>query len=107
MRDGRNGYVNQNGAQGALRRDETNTATDLGAFAQFDWTFHPAWQLVGGVRASRVRLGIDDHFINAASPDDSGSATYSNVSPVLGVVWHALDSLNVYANLGRGFETRR
>ncbi|CAN7721882.1 TonB-dependent receptor [Cupriavidus necator] len=105
MRDGRNGYVNQNGTQGALRRDETNTATDLGAFAQFDWSFHPAWQLVGGVRASRVRLGIDDHFINAASPDDSGSATYSNVSPVLGVVWHALDSLNVYANLGRGFET--
>ncbi|NUT15071.1 MAG: TonB-dependent receptor [Cupriavidus sp.] len=105
MRDGRNGYVNQNGTQGALRRDETNTATDLGAFAQFDWSFHPAWQLVGGARASRVRLGIDDHFITAASPDDSGRASYSNVSPVLGLVWHALDSLNVYANLGRGFET--
>ncbi|QEZ43708.1 TonB-dependent receptor family protein [Cupriavidus oxalaticus] len=105
MRDGRNGYVNQDGSQGALRRDETNTATDLGAFAQVDWTFHPAWQVVGGVRASRVRLGIDDQFITAASPDDSGTATYSNVSPVLGLVWHALDSLNVYANLGRGFET--
>ncbi|WP_439686485.1 TonB-dependent receptor YncD [Cupriavidus oxalaticus] len=105
MRDGRNGYVNQDGSQGALRRDETNTATDLGAFAQVDWTFHPAWQVVGGVRASRVRLGIDDQFITAASPDDSGTATYSNVSPVLGLVWHALDTLNVYANLGRGFET--
>ncbi|MBP0632602.1 TonB-dependent receptor [Cupriavidus sp. AcVe19-1a] len=105
MRDGRNGYVNQDGSQGALRRDETNTATDLGAFAQADWTFHPDWQVVGGVRASRVRLGIDDQFITAASPDDSGTATYSNVSPVLGLVWHALDSLNVYANLGRGFET--
>ncbi|MFJ4294306.1 TonB-dependent receptor family protein [Cupriavidus sp. NPDC089707] len=105
MRDGRNGYVNQDGGQGALRRDETNTATDLGAFAQVDWTFHPAWRVVGGVRASRVRLGIDDQFITAASPDDSGTATYSNVSPVLGLVWHALDTLNVYANLGRGFET--
>lgn len=105
MRDGRNGYVNQDGSQGALRRDETNTATDLGAFAQVDWTFHPAWQVVGGVRASRVRLGIDDQFITAASPDDSGTVTYSNVSPVLGLVWHALDTLNVYANLGRGFET--
>ncbi|MBP0619681.1 TonB-dependent receptor family protein [Cupriavidus consociatus] len=105
MRDGRNGYVNQDGSQGALRRDETNTATDLGAFAQVDWTFHPAWQVVGGVRASRVRLGIDDQFITAASPDDSGTATYSNVSPVLGLVWHALDTMNVYANLGRGFET--
>ncbi|MNN14783.1 Vitamin B12 transporter BtuB [compost metagenome] len=105
MRDGRNGYVNQDGSQGALRRDETNTATDLGAFAQVDWTFHPAWQMVGGVRASRVRLGIEDQFITVASPDDSGTATYSNISPVLGLVWHALDTLNVYANLGRGFET--
>jgi len=105
MRDGRTGFVNNNGSQGALRRDETDKATDLGAFAQFDWTFHPSWQLVGGVRASRVKLSIDDHFITAASPDDSGTATYNHVSPVLGLVWHALDTLNVYANLGSGFET--
>ncbi len=105
MRDARTGYVNQNGTQGALRRDETDKARSLGAFAQFDWTWHPAWRLVGGVRASQVRLRIDDHFVTAASPDDSGTATYNNVSPVLGVVWQGLDSLNVYANLGRGFET--
>lgn len=105
MRDGRTGFVNQNATQGALRRDETDEATDLGAFAQFDWAFHPAWQLVGGVRASRVKLSIDDHFITPASPDDSGTSTYNSVSPVLGLVWHAMDTLNVYANLGRGFET--
>lgn len=105
MRDARHGYVNNNGQQGALRRDETDEASDYGAFAQFNWTVHPAWELVGGVRASMVRLRIDDHFITAASPDDSGTSTYRNVSPVLGVVWHARDTLNVYANLGRGFET--
>ncbi|MGO4326030.1 TonB-dependent receptor family protein [Cupriavidus sp. 2TAF22] len=105
MHDARTGYVNQNGVQGALRRNETDTASSYGAYAQFDWTWHPAWRLVGGVRASRVRLGIDDHFITPASPDDSGTNTYNNVSPVLGVVWQALDSVNVYANLGRGFET--
>ncbi|MGT2490228.1 TonB-dependent receptor domain-containing protein [Cupriavidus basilensis] len=85
------GFVNQNGTQGALRRDETDKAGSLGAFAQFDWTWNPAWRLVGGVRASKVRLRIDDHYITAASPDDSGTATYNNVSPVLGVVWQALD----------------
>jgi len=105
MRDGRHGYVNDNGAQGALRRDETDEAADYGAFAQFNWTVHPAWELVGGVRASMVRLRIDDHFVTAASPDDSGTSTYRNVSPVLGVVWRAMETLNVYANLGRGFET--
>ncbi|AOZ08768.1 TonB-dependent receptor family protein [Cupriavidus malaysiensis] len=105
MRDARTGYVNQNGTQGALRRDETDRASSLGAYAQFDWTVHPSWRLVGGLRASQVRLSIDDHYITAASPDDSGSATYRRVNPVLGVVWHALDSLNLYANLGRGLET--
>ena len=105
MRDGRHGYVNDNGQQGALRRDETDEAADYGAFAQFNWTVHPAWELVGGLRASMVRLRIDDHYVTAASPDDSGTSTYHNVSPVAGVVWHAHDTLNVYANLGRGFET--
>ncbi|WP_454733419.1 MULTISPECIES: TonB-dependent receptor family protein [Cupriavidus] len=105
MRDARTGYVNQNGTQGAPRRDETDTASSYGAYAQFDWTWHPAWRLVGGVRASRVRLGIADHFVTAASPDDSGNNTFGNVSPVLGVVWQAFESVNVYANLGRGFET--
>jgi iron complex outermembrane receptor protein len=88
-----------------LRRDETDTAQDLGAFAQFAWSVHPVWELVGGLRASQVRLKIDDHYITTASPDDSGSNTYRNLSPVLGAVWHALDTLNVYANLGKGFET--
>ena len=105
MRDARHGYVNDNGQQGALRRDETDEAADYGAFAQFNWTVHPAWEIVGGLRASMVRLRIDDHYITAASPDDSGTSTYRNLSPVLGAVWHATETLNVYANLGRGFET--
>lgn len=105
MRDARHGYVNDNGQQGALRRDETDEAADYGAYAQFNWTVHPAWEIVGGLRASMVRLRIDDHYVTAASPDDSGTSTYRNLSPVLGVVWHAMEALNVYANLGRGFET--
>jgi len=105
MRDARHGFVNDDGQQGALRRDETDQAADYGAYAQFNWTVHPAWELVGGMRASVVRLRIDDHYVTVASPDDSGTSTYHNVSPVLGVVWHAHDTLNVYANLGRGFET--
>jgi iron complex outermembrane receptor protein len=54
---------------------------------------------------SQVRLNFDDNFITATNPDDSGGVTYHNTSPVLGLVWHANDSLNVYGNLGTGFET--
>ena len=104
MRDARTGYVNQNGTQGALRRDETDRASSR---APTPSSTGPCTRLALGRRPARqpVRLSIDDHYITAASPDDSGSATYRRVNPVLGVVWHALDSLNLYANLGRGLET--
>ena len=59
-----------------------------------------------GVRSSQVRLAVDDQFIALpGNPDDSGQRTWRHTSPVLGVVWSAADSLNLYANLGRGFET--
>ena len=105
LRETRRGFVNNNGASGATRRDEDDTARNLDVFAQADWTFSPQWQALAGVRISRVRFSVDDHYITAASPNDSGNVQFKNTSPVLGLVWHAADTLNVYANLGTGFET--
>jgi iron complex outermembrane recepter protein len=52
-----------------------------------------------------VKLAVDDHYVTAASPNDSGSVEYKNTSPQLGLAWHANEDLNVYGNIGRGFET--
>ncbi|HYD63386.1 MAG TPA: TonB-dependent receptor [Noviherbaspirillum sp.] len=101
----RRGFVNNNGTAGALRRNEIDEANNVDVFGQFDWQFAPQWKGTAGLRASRVRLSVDDHFVTAASPNDSGSVEYHNTSPVLGLVWFANDELNVYGNLGRGFET--
>lgn len=95
------GFDNNFGTAGALRRDEDSEANNLDVFGQIDWAFDPQWRLLAGVRASRVRFSVDDHF----GDDDSGSVSYRNTSPVLGLVWHASEIMNVYANLGRGFET--
>ena len=105
LRQQRKGYVNNNGAPGALRRDETDGARNLDLFGQVDWTFLPRWTATAGVRASRVNLSVRDHYITAASPNDSGDVAFHNTSPVAGLVWHASDAMNLYANLGRGFET--
>ena len=35
----------------------------------------------------------------------SGSVNYQAASPVLGLSYHAGDSVNLYANYGKGFET--
>ena len=101
LRELRRGYVNNNGTPGALKRDEKDTARNLDFFGQLDWTFSPQWRATAGVRSSRVRLGVDDHF----GADDSGKVEFNKTSPVAGLVWSVADNINLYANLGKGFET--
>lgn len=105
MKERRRGFVNNNGISGATRRDEDDVARNMDVFGQVDWTFAPAWRAIAGFRASEVRFSVDDNHVTAASPDDSGAVRFWNTSPVAGLVWHANDDVNIYANLGRGFET--
>ncbi|MDB5744763.1 MAG: TonB-dependent receptor [Polaromonas sp.] len=104
LRETRKGFDNLGGNNGPLRRNEDDTARNTDVFGQIDWTLSPNWQAVAGVRASQVRFTVDDRF-NPAASSTSGSAKYRQTSPVIGLVWHAADTLNVYANLGSGFET--
>ena len=103
----RQGFVNlSDGTPGALRRDERDRAGNTDVFAQLDALLSPTWRMVAGLRTSQVRLAVADQFIALpGNPDDSGERTWRHTSPVLGLVWSASDALNLYANLGRGFET--
>lgn len=101
----RRGFVNNNGTPGALRRDERDNANNVDIFGQVDWTYAPQLKATAGARVSRVRLSVDDRYVTASSPNDSGSVEYRNTSPVLGLIWYANDNLNLYGNFGRGFET--
>ena len=105
MSERRRGYINNLGVQGALKRDETDSVSSTGVFAQATWLVNEQWSLVGGLRSNRVKFGVDDRFITAGNPDDSGSARFSAVNPVLGVTRHLNDTTNVYVNVGKGFET--
>ncbi len=105
MHEDRQGYLNDAGVRGALKRDERNVVTDRDVFVQAAWDFTRAWTLTAGARRSNVRFSSADRFITAANPDDSGGVDYTATSPVAGLAWHPHGDLNVYANLGRGFET--
>ena len=104
LRETRKGFDNIAGNNGPLRRNEDDTARNTDVFGQVDWTFARDWQAIAGLRASRIRFQVDDRF-NPAASNNSGSVEYRNTSPVLGLVWHAAETLNVYANIGTGFET--
>ncbi len=105
MKEHRQGFVNNNGTLGALRRDEDDTVQSVDAYAEAEWRFAPAWAATLGVRSSVVRYQSDDHYVTPANPDDSGSRKFHNTSPIVGLVFHATPDLNLYASYGNGFET--
>ncbi|WP_229261770.1 TonB-dependent receptor family protein [Duganella margarita] len=104
--DARQGYENFVGAtfgvKGALRRDEDDKVSNLDPYLQTEWDAG-AWQLSAGLRHSRVKISVDDHFLS--NGNDSGSLSYSHTTPVLGVLYRVAPLLNVYASAARGFET--
>jgi iron complex outermembrane receptor protein len=101
----RQGFVNNNGVPGALRRDEDDKVQNDDVYAQAEWYVTPAWTLAAGARHNRVKFDSKDHYIVGPNPDDSGSVTYSKTVPVGGILFKATERVHVYANAGQGFET--
>ena len=105
LREDRQGYLNDLGVRGALKRDELNHVQTRDVYVQAGFDLTPQWALTAGVRSSRVEFESQDRFIAAGNPDDSGGRNYGATNPVLGIAFKATPDLNLYANLGRGFET--
>lgn len=107
-RDDRRGFENfaggRLGVKGRLRRDEANTVTSADPYVQAVWA-RGKWQWSAGLRHSRVRFSVDDRFIAAGNPDDSGSRSYRRTTPALGIVYALGPAVNLYAGVGTGFET--
>jgi iron complex outermembrane receptor protein len=105
MAERRRGFVNQNGDLGDLRRDEDDTVWSADGYVEAELAPSPAWTITAGVRASFVRYDSRDHYVTAQNPDDSGARSFNDTSPVVGLVWHASEHVNVYGSYGEGFET--
>ena len=91
------------GEKTSITRDEVNQAENSDFFAQATASLSDKISVTGGVRSSSVRFESNDNFLSDGN--GSGNTSYSATSPVLGITWHALDNLNVYANYGKGFES--
>ncbi|HEY3326215.1 MAG TPA: TonB-dependent receptor [Novimethylophilus sp.] len=98
------------GVKGALRRDEDNDLFNFDEYLQASVDLHPRWTVSGGIRHSKVNFKARDRFTRDTAAagingDDSGSVTYTETTPVIGAVFRFTDSINLYANAGKSFET--
>jgi iron complex outermembrane receptor protein len=105
MSEWRNGFINNLGAAGSLKRDEDDIVNSTGFYAQFEWQAAPRWNLLAGLRHSRVAFESRDYFIAPGNPNDSGSVDYARTTPTAGVTFKFDPAVNFYANAGKGFET--
>ena len=91
------------GEKTSTTRNEDNQAENSDFFVQATALITEQLSLVGGLRHSRVRFTSEDYYLSDGN--GSGTISYQATSPVLGVTYHASDSLNLYANYGKGFES--
>ncbi len=105
MKERRQGLRNNFGVTGALQRNEDNTVSNTDVYAQAEWQVIKNLSVLTGVRHSRVKFESNDYFIAAGNPNDSGGVDYSKTTPSFGAIYKFTPTFNVYANVGKGFET--
>ena len=88
---------------GGLLRNEDNQADNSDLFAQATVLVSEKISVIAGLRSSNVRFNSEDNYL--VDGNGSGATSYGATSPVLGLTWHAMDNLNLYANYGKGFES--
>src|SRR5215207_7599189 len=105
MRDDRANFVSDAGRRTeAVFLDQREKVTELGPFAQVQWTVDERLLLSGGARFDWVRFDLQDHYLGDGF-DDSGSRTMSSVSGNLGASWAFGDRFVPYLNVSTAFET--
>ncbi|RVU41196.1 TonB-dependent receptor [Rheinheimera riviphila] len=103
--DQRQGYVNQRGSIGDLRRDESGQVQSSELGVRSEYLSADRWRFSAGVRLSQLKFAVTDYFIRPGNPDDSGEKSDQHPSFALGVSYPLLPDLSWSLNMGQGFET--
>jgi iron complex outermembrane receptor protein len=91
------------GSVESLSQKEVQNATTAAVFAQGDLALTDRFNLSLGTRFDRLRLSVDDNFLNDG--DDSGSRTYDELSGFVGTSYRMAPRQQVYATVGTAFES--
>jgi iron complex outermembrane recepter protein len=104
MRDDRQNLVSDAGEPTAVVFvDQREQVTELGPFAQLQWSPSERWLVSGGARYDWVRFSLSDRF--TSNGDDSGARTMSALSGHVGLSLSFGDQFVPYVNVATAFET--
>jgi iron complex outermembrane receptor protein len=105
--DDRQRFDNDLGARGDLRFDQLEEVLSRGVYAQNEFAITESVELTAGVRYDVVDYDVTDSFLTDATGDDSDSASFNEVSPMVGLLWSPMQAFNLYGNISTAFESSR
>jgi iron complex outermembrane receptor protein len=105
LRDDRANFVSNAGVKTDVPfLDQREKVTELGPFAQLQWSPREELLLSTGARYDWIRFSVADHYFGDGS-DDSGNRTMSSLSGNIGASWSFGDPFIPYVNVSTSFET--
>ena len=104
--DDRFRFQNQEGGIAGDRvLDQNEEVTSLGVFLQNETSLTDRSELTLGLRYDEVEYDVTDHYITSSNGDDSGSITFDQISPMVGLGFALTENVRLYSNISSGFET--
>ena len=85
-------------------RNEDNIVDNFDQYVQGKISILDNVDIHAGARHTKVQLKVKDN-LTTVNGNNSGSVEYKKTTPVIGAIWKATPTVNLYANYGRGFET--
>ena len=101
--DERRRFDNNQGSLGALVFDQNEEVTVGGLFVDNSLALSDRLSVTLGARIDRNEFKVDDQFF--LDGDQSGKESVTEFSPRFGLLYSPIDSLNVWTNVARSFET--
>jgi len=110
MQDDRQGFVNNFGVAGDLRRDEKGEVNNRDVYSILQFKPTDNINTFMGFRYSQMDFSVDDFFIRSnnnviVNPDDSGEKEFSENSMAVGLEYQFAENWTVFASAGKGYET--
>ena len=98
-------FRNVFGERGNQSSQDQQRADNLIAYAQLDFALNQRLRLIAGAQYTRAKRSNQHQPLNPFdNEDDSGSLTFNEFNPRLGLLWNINPRQQVYANLSRASE---
>lgn len=103
QKDDRKNFDNLEGRRGPLDLDQEESVRSAGIYLTGDFAVTDHLRLSGAFRYDRIEFEVVDRFL--ADGDDTGSLSFEEFSPMVGIRWNPRPEWNLYANVATAFET--